>query len=303
MKGLLMLLSLRTSLSVVLAACLLAMPLSHPSEAQTAAETNAAQAMEPAMAARLETLSVTMQIGPIIDVMQEEGVTYGKTLATDMFPDGGNSRWGQVVASIYDAQGMKDAFNARFAQELAGDAEAVAEIEDFFGSDRGQRILTLEVTARRALLDDAVEDAAKVAAADMAQDHDPRLALIRDFAVAGDLIEMNVAGAMNANLAFYQGMAETGAFGAEMTEEQILSDVWGQEPQVRNDTEEWLFPYLALAYQPLSDEDLEAYTVFWESGAGKRLNTALFAAFDVVFTDISRDLGRAAALQMRGDDI
>jgi hypothetical protein len=153
------------------------------------------------------------------------------------------------------------------------------------------------------LLDDAVEDAAKVAAADMAQDHDPRLALIRDFAVAGDLIEMNVAGAMNANLAFYQGMAETGGFAEEMTEDQILSDVWGQEPQVRADTEEWLFPYLALAYQPLSDEDLEAYTAFWETAAGKRLNTALFAAFDVVFTDISRDLGRAAALQMQGDDI
>jgi hypothetical protein len=137
----------------------------------------------------------------------------------------------------------------------------------------------------------------------MAQDMDPRLALIRDFAVAGDLIEMNVAGAMNANLAFYQGMADSGGAAAEMTEEEILSDVWGQEPQVRADTEEWLFPYLVMAYEPLSDEDLEAYTAFWESAAGKRLNTALFAAFDVVFTDISRDLGRAAARQMQGDDI
>jgi len=153
------------------------------------------------------------------------------------------------------------------------------------------------------MLDEAVKDAAKVAAADMAQDQDPRLALLRDFAIAGDLIEQNVAGAMNANLAFYQGMAESGTPGAGMTEDQMLSDVWAQEPQVRKDTEEWLFPYLALAYQPLSDEDLEAYTAFWESPAGKRFNAALFAAFDVVFTNISRDLGRAAARQMQGDDI
>lgn len=261
------------------------------------------QAADAVMAERLAKLSVTMQIGPIIDVMQVEGVTYGDTLATDLFPGGADSRWPQIVAGIYDAQGMKDTFNARFAQELSGDAAVIAEIEDFFGSDRGQRILTLEVSARRALLDDAVEDAAKVAAADMARDQDPRLALIRDFAVAGDLIEMNVAGAMNANLAFYQGMAETGGFGLALTEDQILSDVWGQEPEVRANTEEWLFPYLALAYRPLSDADLEAYTAFWESAAGKQLNRALFAAFDVVFTDISRDLGRAAARQMQGDDI
>jgi hypothetical protein len=293
-----MTLSLRFVSAAALAACMMAAPMAVPAQAQTTI-----QAMDPAMAERLAKLSLTLQIGPIIDVMQEEGVTYGDTLAKDMFPGGGDSRWGQVVAGIYDAQGMKDTFNARFALELANDAEAVVAIEDFFGSDRGQRILTLEVTARKALLDDAVEDAAKVAAADMAQDQDPRLALIRDFAAAGDLIEMNVAGAMNANLAFYQGMAESGGFGADMTEEQILSDVWGQEPQVRSDTEEWLFPYLALAYQPLSDEDLEAYTAFWESAPGKRLNTALFAAFDVVFTDISRDLGRAAARQMQGDDI
>jgi hypothetical protein len=294
-----MMLFARTALTLVMAASLLGGPLAAPGRA----ETGATQAMDPAMAARLAKLSATMQISPIIDVMQEEGVTYGETLATDMFPGGGDSRWGQVVAGIYDAQGMKETFNARFAQELAGDAGAVAAIEDFFGSDRGQRILTLEVSARRALLDEAVEDAAKVAAADMAQDHDPRLALIRDFAVAGDLIEMNVTGAMNANLAFYQGMAESGGFAEDMTEEQILLDVWGQEPEVRANTEEWLFPYLALAYQPLSDEDLEAYTAFWETAAGKRLNTALFAAFDVVFTDISRDLGRAAARQMQGDDI
>jgi Uncharacterized protein conserved in bacteria (DUF2059) len=294
-----MMLSPRTVLALAFGACLLALPAA----TVVRAETVGSAVVDPVMAERLAKLSVTMQIGPIIDVMQQEGVTHGETLATDMFPDGGDSRWGQVVAGIYDAQGMKDVFNARFARELAGDPEAVAAIEDFFGSERGQRILTLEVSARRALLDEAVEDAAKVAAADMAQDMDPRLALLQDFALAGDLIEMNVAGAMNANLAFYKGMAESGAFGNTMTEDQILSDVWGQEPEVRANTEEWLFPYLAMAYQPLSDEDLEAYTAFWESAAGKRLNTALFASFDVVFTDISRDLGRAAARQMQGDDI
>jgi hypothetical protein len=128
--------SLRTALALSLAACLMGPPLATSLRAETTV-----QAMDPAMTARLAKLSVTMQIGPVIDVMQEEGVAYGATLAEDMFPGGGDSRWGQVVAGIYDAQRMKDVFNARFAQELAGDPAAVAAIEDFFGSERGQRIL------------------------------------------------------------------------------------------------------------------------------------------------------------------
>ena len=110
-------------------------------------------------------------------------------------------------------------------------------------------------------------------------------------------------GAMNANLAFYRGLSESGAFPAEMTEDQMLSDVWAQEPDVRAETTDWLYPFLSLAYQPLSDDQLEAYIAFSETAAGDRLNGALFAAFDKVFTQISYDLGRAAAGQMQGEDI
>jgi hypothetical protein len=291
---------IRPALSgLMLGLCLLGIPFLDA----VRADTGAVQTMDPSLAARLATLSDTMQVGPIIDVMHDEGLAYGATMAEDMFAAAPDARWAQVVAGIYDTQAMKDTFNTHFAAALAQNPAGLVAIEDFFGSERGQRILQLEVTARRALLDTAVEDAAKVAAEDMAVDHDPRLALLKDFVAAGDLIEMNVTGAMNTNLAFYEGMAETGSFGKEMTEDQILTDVWDQEPKVRADTEAWLIPYLAMAYQPLSDADLEAYTAFWESAAGHQLNAALFASFDVMFTDISRNLGRAAAKQMQGDDI
>ena len=179
----------------------------------------------------------------------------------------------------------------------------LASMEAFFGSEMGQQILKLEIGARRALLDSDVEDVAKVAWSDMAAEDSPRAAQLRRFAEANDLIESNVMGAMNANFAFYRGMAEAGSFPEAMTEEQMLQDVWGQEPQVRTETESWLFPFLALAYQPLSDADLQSYISFSESPAGQRLNAALFVAFDAVFTQISADLGRAAALQMKGEDI
>jgi hypothetical protein len=110
-------------------------------------------------------------------------------------------------------------------------------------------------------------------------------------------------GALNANLAFYRGLADGGALGPEMTEDEMLSSVWSQEADVRQQTVEWLFPYIALAYGPLSDDELAAYTEFSASGAGQALNSALFAAFGEVFGGISQALGAAAAVQMQGQDI
>jgi hypothetical protein len=173
----------------------------------------------------------------------------------------------------------------------------------FFESDLGRRVVTLEVSARRAMLDEAVDDAAKATMQSMMAKSDPRLALIRDFIEAGDLIEANVAGGLNANLGFYRGMVAGGAIAEATDEAAMLADVWGQEATIRHDTTEWLLSYLALAYQPLSDEDLVAYTAFSESPAGRSLNAALFAAFDAMFVDVSQELGHAAAVKMAGQDL
>ena len=220
-----------------------------------------------------------------------------------MFPGRGGAEWTGIVGAIYDPAVMRGRFEARLAAELNGDAETVAQAMAFFGSAQGQRILGLEIGARRALTDDAAEEAAKVTVEDMIAKSDPRMDVLRTFAETNELIEMNVTGALNANLAFYQGLDEGGAFGGEMTEEQMLNDVWGQEAEVRGQTEEWLFSFLALAYAPLSEADMAAYQAYSETPGGRRMNRALFAAFEAVFTPISHDLGVAAARRMQGEDI
>jgi hypothetical protein len=248
-------------------------------------------------------LSRIMRIGEVMEVMRQEGLDYGASLEEELFPGRGGAGWQVAVELIYDAGTMNRRFDAALAEALAGDDAALSAAMAFFGDTRGQRILTLEIEARRALLDEATEEAAQAHAEDMAARDDPRLALLKRFADANDLIESNVQGALNANLAFYRGMAEAGAMGREMSEEEMLADVWGQEPDIRTETENWLFPYLALAYGPLEDQDLEAYIAFSLSPEGRRLNVALFAAFDAVFGRISHDLGRASGRQMLGQDI
>lgn len=263
------------------------------------------EAVVPSVATtRVLQLSSTLQIGGVLSVMRAEGADYGKTLEEEMFPGKGGAAWTKVVDGIYDEPTMKALFDKALVAELgAADPAMLEVIEDFFASDRGQRILSLEIEARRALLDQDTEDAAKVHVEELTAQDDPRLDLIRKFAETNDLIEMNVAGALNANLAFFKGLAASGAFDGELTEDQMLQNVWSQEPDIRAETETWLYPYLALAYQPLPDDDLQAYVAFSELDEGKVLNAAVFAAFNVLFVDISDKLGRAAAKQMQGEDI
>lgn len=252
---------------------------------------------------RVQVLSDALKISEIIDVMRLEGVDYGKTLEQDMFPGKGGKAWEDVVGLIYDTQTMRSQFESALAKELSADAQAVEDMIAFFGSETGQNALGLEIEARRALLDEATEEAAKVAWEDMQSKDDPRVAMINRFAEVNDLVESNVMGALNSNLAFYRGLAAAGGLPEELTEEQMLADVWGQEPDIRVETTDWLFPFLSLAYGPMTASDFEAYIAFSETPAGQKANAALFAAFDQVFNRISFDLGRAVGRQMQGEDI
>jgi Uncharacterized protein conserved in bacteria (DUF2059) len=258
---------------------------------------------QPAATVSIARLGEVMQLDELFEVLRDEGVAHGATMEADMFPSGGGDAWTAAVSDIYDVRVLRARFNEALQAELASHPEAMAEIIAFFASDLGQRIVSLEIDARRAFLDTATEEAARVAADEQASSRDFKVDLIRRMIEAADLLEMNVAGAMSGNLAFMQGMSLTGVYGTAMPEDQMLSDVWAQEEQTRADTSSWLYAYLGLAYDPLTEAEFQAYIDFAESPAGRRLNAALFVAFDKVFLKVSFDLGRAAGTAMQGRDI
>ncbi len=244
-------------------------------------------------AARIAGLYDALGLPEVVQIMREEGLRYGGTIETQMFPGGGGAAWQAVVAEIYDAAAMDRLVRTRMAEAMP--EAAIEASEAFFRSGRGQRIVALEVSARRAMLDPGVDADARAAADAMRRDGSPRVDLVGRFADVNQLVEQNVAGALNANLAFYQGLDAGGGFPDGMTESDMLAEVWSQEPAVRTDTEDWVYAYLLLAYAPLTDEDLAAYVDFSGTEAGRALNRALFGAFDGMFVGISRNLGRAAA--------
>lgn len=237
----------------------------------------------------------------MIGIMREEGIVYGAEIGADLFDGRVTGEWTQLVSDIYDADRMGAQVLAVLQDEIS--PQNAESIIAFFTSEPGETIISLEVAARRALLDDDLEEAASEAAALASADETPRYQLIEQFVDANDLVETNVVGAMNSNYAFYRGLVDGGALGQQLTDDQILADVWGQEPEIRQNTTEWVYTFLLLAYQPLDDSDLETYIAFSETEAGQDLNQALFTSFDGVFESISRALGLGSARFMVAEDI
>ena len=256
----------------------------------------------PASAERTAALSEALRLGDLIEIMREEGREHGRDIGATLLGHEGGRDWQDTVSRIYAADRMLGLMEARIEAELGPDPEALAVMVDFFDSDRGRRVVELEISARRAMLDDEIDAAAR-AAWDRLRDEDAaRADLLRRFADAGDLVEANVVGGLNSTFAFYRGLLEGGG-GPDMDEADVLADVWAQEPGIRSEIEEWLFGYLTLAYGPLEGEELELYTAFFETEEGQALNAALFAAFHQMFETISEDLGRAVGLRMQGEDL
>jgi hypothetical protein len=236
-----------------------------------------------------------------LEIMALEGLDYARDLDRELLGGEGGAGWMARAAEIYDVARMDRMMRRTLARELAG--ADLAPMLEFFGSERGRRIIELEVAARRAFLEPDVEQAAREAARAMRAERPPRLELLERFIAVNDLVNANVAGALNANYAFYAALVEAGGLPEQPGEREILADVWAQEGAIREDTAEWLLAYLAMAYGSLDDADLEAYIAFSETPAGRRLNRAIFAAFDELFVDISRRLGTAAALFLSGEEL
>jgi hypothetical protein len=258
--------------------------------------------------AQLRALADVLRMDQTLAVMQTEAIANADEITPDLFGTPDLPAWDTAVAALFDPALARAGFDAALigaAGNIDG-ADLQAAI-DFFATPLGARLLDLELSARTAMIDDDVEAAAKENWQVLRDNPLPastkRAALIRDIVAANDLIETNVAAALNGNLAFYQGMAEAGGHGAGQSGDDMIREVWDQEAQVRADTEDWLYPYLAMSYAPLSDDDLQAYIDFSNSDAGRALNQILFMSFDALGVEQSRGMGLAAGRLMAGQDI
>lgn len=242
-----------------------------------------------------------LRLPEMLDVMHEEGLVFGQSIDDQLLGGQGGTEWKATLESVYDVERMRALVEAGIEQSLVDvDREP---IHAFFTTAPGPEILSLELSARWVILDPDIEAFAMQAAAAALAAKSDRMARIVEFAAQSDLIERNVMGAMNSNIAFMHGLVAAGTLPPGTTEDGMLADVWSQEPQIRASTTEWLYSYLYLAYQPLSDAELELYVAFLATSEGRALNAAMFIAFDALFEDVSYTLGMEATTQLAREDL
>lgn len=246
-----------------------------------------------------ETLSRVLQIDAVVSVMRTEGILYGRDLDDEMLGGSGGPIFAAEIDAIYNVNWMRSQITGALASDL-DDATIAASIA-FFETSLGERIVSLENAARSAMSDPEVEEIARETYAQRRSGNGSQLRDIQRIVEISDLVERNVAGALNSNYQFYLGLSESAL--VEMDEDTILTEVWSQEAEVRVDTEEWIYGLLLMAYQPLNHEELAAYVQFSDSQAGRALNAALFVGFDQMYNQISFRLGRAVAQAMGSSDI
>lgn len=256
-----------------------------------------------ALAAPIDDLVAALKMPELFQVLSEEGQVYGKTLEDQMFPGEGGARWGQIVGVIHEAERLKTQSVARMGKELEGKEALVSQMTAFFTSPEGVRVIDSEVAARKALVDENLREIAEAAYADLETTDSQRVEQYERLIKANDLIEQNVAGAMNSNLAFLRGMSAAGGIDGNIPEAELMADLWAQEPQIRAETEGWMSAYSTLAYGRLSLQEVESYVAFSASEAGQALNHALFAAFNETFDATSFEMGMAVVRFAEGQDI
>ena len=256
-------------------------------------------AVQAAADARMSVLIDVLRLPEAAQILAAEGLGYADTLNTEMLNGQGGAGWQVQVAAIYDPARMVEILRSEIEQQL--DAEAREDVITFYASGLGAKIIGLENSARQAIQDPDVEEAARARYLALDGTDDARLARIERYIETGDMLNRNVASALNSNVQFLRGLADGDAI--EMSEEDILADVSGDLEATQDDTKSWLFGFLLLAYHPLTDAELDSYITFSQTAAGQALNRALFDGFGTSYDGISYALGRAVALNMTAQEL
>lgn len=232
-------------------------------------------------------------------LLHDEGLGYGEELDRDILGGAGGAHFKTRVSQIYDGEDMVSGVIQAISQGMTPDA--IAQTTAFFETELGQRILRLELSARKAMRDPAVDDMAQEAFDEAEQNNDVRLVQIEQFIELNELVERNVASGLSSNYHFLKGMVDGG--GDRMGEADIMNDVWAQEDGIRTETRDWVGRFLFLAYGPLSQQDMTQFLTFSETQAGLALNVALFEGFENVYRTIYYEMGMAVAQAMQSSDL
>ncbi|MGV6804767.1 MAG: DUF2059 domain-containing protein [Ruegeria sp.] len=246
----------------------------------------------------VDRLTEAMRLTEVVQILRDEGVRQGRDLDENLLDGNGGAFFEAQVEDLYDTVWMKSKIDNALTDGMTEPQLEQAAL--FFESDLGRAIVSLENSARRAFSDDAIEEMAVSAYRDTDRDAG-YFRLIDEYVEINDLVDRNVQGTLSADYSFFRGLAD--GQGAMSDDGEVLAQLLAQSAQSEELTREWLYSFLLLAYQPLSEAQLRENIAFSRTEAGQALNDALFVGLDAMFNELSYQLGVTVAQVLSASDL
>ncbi len=264
--------------------------------AQSAPKDNLAAKM-----AALEPLFQATRFRALVAQSAQSNIDSADDVARDMFGAVPVTDWHDQIAAIHDADVMAEKFLSNFAAtfDMAHYDEALA----FWTSDLGQTIIVTELSARKAFEDELLKQAAIDAYQEIAAARGPRQQAIERLVTANGFLDKNLQLKMNLSYVFISELAHNSDRFAGQGDEDLLRMIWQNEGDYRMEVTEWVYGFSALALQPLEVAEIDLYTDFGETEAGRSYMLALFAAYEMTYRDVTRAFAGVIARHLRGQDL
>ncbi|SHF38225.1 hypothetical protein SAMN05444279_13327 [Ruegeria intermedia] len=245
-----------------------------------------------------ERLAAALHLREAAQILSEEGVQQVGDIDAAMLEGRGGSYLRAQIEDLYDPAWMHD----RLIEALAAGMTAteMTQAAVFFEGETGRTVIRLENSARRAFSDESIRQAALDALAEADQEAE-FFRLIDEFVQVNNLVDQNVAGTLGADYAFLRGLADGQGVAADS--DQMLAQLLEQAGETEDDTREWLYSFLMLAYGPLDPAQLRENIAFSRTEAGRALNRALFAGLGDMYEDLSYQVGFAVGQVLSASDL
>lgn len=242
-----------------------------------------------------------LSLDEVVEVMSQEAVISAGDGAEGLTPEQQES-WRQGIARINRSEHLQQLMRDGLENALIDrDPTQLRKALLFYQSNLGRQVVQLELSARRAMVDPEGKEAAIAAAADASTNGRARLAMIDRLMSASNVVDINVAGSLNAMMAVNRGFAA--ALQEDLGPMDTTADAWQEEPAIRADIQEWVQALLYLAYSPLDDRKLDEVIHFVASDEGQELADVLSLAFDGMFTRIAYETGMMSGAIQLGEEL
>lgn len=225
-----------------------------------------------------DDLYAALKFDKVVDIIVQEGRDEAGDVANTYLEPQHHSDFIDKLAAYYEkariAEQVKDLLREKVTSQDADRALA------FYLTESGQLFAGLEVSARAAIMDQGVQEAAIEMAKSAASQEDPKAAQIAKLISDMDWINKNMVSVFESQYAFLIRLAEVEGF--NLNQAAIFDLLSEQENEIRTGINEWLQGFLFMAYAPTTLEQVTEYFAFLNSPTGRVLDAAFFDVFDQI---------------------